>query len=322
MNNISEMNGLNYTIINEFILLGLSNLSEYQEILFIVFLVVYLLTVIGNLTIFIAIYTHSCLQKPMYYFLSNLSFLDICSTSVIVPRMLANFLTKECGISFLGCMVQLYAFIALLATEYFLLTAMAYDRYVAICNPLRYAIVMNRKFCVQMAGSSWTSGLLYSLLHTLLTSRLKFCGPHRISSFFCDLPPLLKLSCTETFINTIAIFAGGVLIGMFSFFFTCISYFKIISSVLKMNSKEGRTKAFSTCASHLTVFTLFLTSLIFVYLRPTPLYSLGSDRLVSLFYSVVTPFLNPVIYTLRNKEVQGVLRKAVSKIYFSVALRD
>ncbi|XP_078526650.1 olfactory receptor 5V1-like [Lissotriton helveticus] len=301
------------TAVLDFTLLGLSNLQMHQTSLFVLFISIYVLTVTGNLAICALITVDVNLHTPMYFFLIHLSFLDACSPSVTVPKMLANFLVNNRKISFGGCLSQLYFFISFLAAECFLLTAMALDRYVAICHPLRYTLIMNRAACAQLAMGSWCGGFLYSMAHTILTSLLHFCGSHEIHHFFCDLPPLLSLSCSDTFINSVLIFAGGVLIGVSSFILTLLSYIKILSTVLKSRSTRGRSKAFSTCISHLTVFTLFLTSLIFVYMRPKSSYSLDSDRLVSVFYSVLTPLLNPIIYTLRNRDITLALRTIFSK---------
>ncbi|XP_029435436.1 olfactory receptor 5V1-like [Rhinatrema bivittatum] len=305
----------NQTFVAEFILLGLSESETLQRAFFVLFLVVYMIALMGNLCMIVIIRISPHLHTPMYFFLSNLSFLDMCYVSVTVPKMLEDFLEGRRHISFSGCMTQLFFLIFLAGTEVFLLTIMAYDRYVAICNPLRYSMIVTRKLCVELAVFAWLAGFLNSFSNTVLVSHLPFCGPNVINHFSCDIPPLLKLSCSDTFINEITILIIGIFFGMSSFLLTLVSYIKIIACILKMNTVEGRHKAFSTCASHVTVVCLFYVTATFRYMRPASSYSLDiQDRVVSVLYSIVTPMLNPIIYSLRNKEVKRAVKRLMGKI--------
>uniref|UniRef100_A0A8C3SJP7 Olfactory receptor n=1 Tax=Chelydra serpentina TaxID=8475 RepID=A0A8C3SJP7_CHESE len=304
MQNITNIESGNQTTITEFILLGFGDLPELQILLFLLFLVIYIVTMAGNILIVALV-----LRTPMYFFLGNLSFLDLCYTTTNVPQMLVHLLVERKRISYAGCIVQLYFFLAFVGTECILLAVMAYDRYVAICNPLHYLVIMRKTLCLQLAGASWASGFLNSVVHTYFTFRLPFCGANQINYFFCDIPPLLKLSCGDTSLNEIILLAVGVFIGWTPFLCIVLSYVYIISTILKIRSTEGRLKAFSTCGSHLTIVLLYYGSSIFTYVRPISSYSLDNDRLISVLYSIVTPMLNPLIYTLRNKDVKGALRK-------------
>ncbi|XP_008836276.1 olfactory receptor 5V1-like [Nannospalax galili] len=296
------MEGKNQTAPSEFIILGFSNLSELQPFLFIIFLLTYVCTLGGNVFIIFVTMADSHLHTPMYYFLGNLAFLDICYTTTNVPQMMIHLLSEKKSISYGGCVAQLFAFIFFVGSECLLLAAMAYDRYIAICKPLRYSVVMRKELCRQLSASCWTGGFLNSLVHTILTFRLPFCGNNQINYFFCDIPPLLILSCGDTSINELALLSIGVFIGWTPFLCIVLSYLYIISTILRIRSSEGRHKAFSTCASHLLIVLLYYGSAIFTYVRPISSYSLEKDRLISVLYSVVTPMLNPVIYTLRNKD--------------------
>ncbi|XP_029430581.1 olfactory receptor 1019-like [Rhinatrema bivittatum] len=307
----------NQTAVTEFLLLGLSNLSYLKIPLFVLFLLIYCTTLVGNFLIISLIWTDSHLHTPMYFFLSNLSCLDCGCSTVIVPKMLSDFLVKRKTISFTGCFTQLYLFVVFACTEMLLLTVMAYDRYVAICYPLHYTSIMSKRICVRLAAGSWLSGLLYGLLHTFLTSRLSFCESNVINHFFCDIPPLLMLSCSEIVINLVAIFVSAVFLVIGAFSVAILSYIQIIRSILKIRSTKGQCKAFSTCSSHLTVVTIFYAAFAFTYMRPTSSYSLSKDRVVSVIYTALTPMLNPLIYSLRNKEVKTALIKIIQrKIYF------
>ncbi|KAM9120730.1 olfactory receptor 5V1-like [Pangshura tecta] len=299
----------NETAPTEFIIMGFSILQQLQFLLFGVFLVTYFCTLVGNISIIIIVCTDAQLRTPMYFFLGNLSFLDLCYTTTNVPQMLVHLLVERKRISYEGCIVQLYFFLAFVGTECILLAVMAYDRYVAICNPLHYLVIMRKSLCFQLAGAAWASGFLNSAVHTFFTFRLPFCGANQINYFFCDIPPLLKLSCGDTSLNEIILLAVGVFIGWIPFLCIVLSYVYIISTILKIRSTEGRLKTFSTCGSHLTIVLLYYGSSIFTYVRPISSYSLDSDRLISVLYSIVTPMLNPMIYTLRNKDVKGALRK-------------
>ncbi|XP_063171165.1 olfactory receptor 5V1-like [Candoia aspera] len=300
---------LNQTSIKEFILLGFSNYPEFQTFFFLVFFIVYLMTMLGNLCLILLVVSDSHLQTPMYFLLSNLSFIDLCYVTSTIPQMLANFLRESKAISYAGCMVQIFSLMSCVGSECILLAAMAYDRYVAICHPLLYPVIMSRKVCLQMVAGSWTGGFLNSLIHTLLTSALSFCGPTEIRHFMCDVPPLLELSCTDTSLNNIVLHVASVFIGISPGCFIVISYAFIASAILRIRSAKGRNKTFSTCTSHLTVVVTFFGTALFNYNRPNVGYSLDVDTLVSALYCVVTPMFNPIIYSLRNQEVKAALKR-------------
>ncbi|XP_029435433.1 olfactory receptor 6F1-like [Rhinatrema bivittatum] len=304
------MESENQTTVTTFILLGFSSFPELKILLFLLFGSVYILTIIGNITIIAVIKNDSHLHTPMYFFLTNFSFLEICYTSNIVPKMLYDILTENRSVSLLACIMQLYFFGSLGSTECFLLGVMAYDRYLAICHPLHYRTLMNNRACLQLAASSWLSGFLATLIAVSLFSQLHFCGPNKIKHFFCDLQPVLKLSCTDTFLpETIAgTFASIILLG--SCLLTIGSYVQIISTILRIPSSEGRQKAFSTCISHLTVVLIFYGAMIFMYVKPVTISSFDFNKILAVLYTVVTPVLNPFIYTLRNKDVKKALTKA------------
>uniref|UniRef100_A0A6J0VEQ9 Olfactory receptor 5V1-like n=1 Tax=Pogona vitticeps TaxID=103695 RepID=A0A6J0VEQ9_9SAUR len=299
----------NETVLTEFLLMGFSRLKELQLFLFLVFLVTYICTLVGNIFILTIASLDPQLHTPMYFFLGNLSFLDICYTTTNVPQMLVHLLSERKCITYAGCVIQLYFFISFVGPECILLAAMAYDRFVAICHPLNYTVIMRKSFCLQLASVSWASGFLNSALHTYFTFRLPFCGVNQLNYFFCDIPPLLKLSCGDTSLNEIILLVVGVFIGWAPFICIVLSYAYIISTILKIRSTEGRIKAFTTCSSHLTIVLLYYGSSIFTYVRPISTYSLEKDRLISVLYSIVTPMLNPLIYTLRNKDIKDALKK-------------
>ncbi|XP_067406783.1 olfactory receptor 8U3-like [Emydura macquarii macquarii] len=286
---------------------------ELQVPLFFLFLVIYVITLVGNLGMILLIRSNSQLHTPMYFFLSHLSFVDVCYSSVITPKMLVNFLAKSKVISFVGCAVQFCFFAGLGGTECLLLAVMAYDRYMAICNPLIYTVVMSRRSCSWLVSLSYGSSFLNSVAQTISTCQLPFCGPNAINNFFCDIMPLLKLSCIPTQVNEIVIFAAACFLGICSCLTILVSYFYVLSSMLKIHSTEGRRKAFSTCASHLTAVTIFYGTLFFIYLRPGSSHSQDTDKVASVFYTVVIPMLNPLIYSVRNREVKAALRKAMLK---------
>lgn len=273
------------------------------------FSIIYIVALMGNLAIILVIITNTSLHSPMYFLLGNLSFIDLCYMSATIPQMLVNFLRKSKTISYTGCMLQIFSLISCVGSECILLAAMAYDRYVAICRPLLYTVLMSRKVCFQMVVGSWTGGFLNSFIHTLLTSTLSFCGPKEIRHFMCDVPPLLELSCTDTAINNMILHTASVFIGISPCFFIITSYVFIASAILRIRSAEGRHKAFSTCTSHLTVVITFFGTALFNYNRPNAGYSLDVDTLVSTLYCIITPMLNPIIYSLRNQEVKAALRK-------------
>uniref|UniRef100_A0A8C3FS19 Olfactory receptor n=1 Tax=Chrysemys picta bellii TaxID=8478 RepID=A0A8C3FS19_CHRPI len=302
--------GRNHTVVTQFILLGLSDLPKIQALFFLVFLATYVITLTRNLLIFTLTLADAALHTPMYFFLMNLSFLEICYTSVTLPKMLANLLSEDKTISFTGCAVQMYFFLFLGGTECFLLGAMAYDRYVAICYPLRYTHIMNHTRCSEMmAAACWLCGILMPLGNVAWIFSLPYCGPNEINHFFCDIYPVLKLACGDTLRNEASILALSVLINLSSFLLVVVSYAQILSSILKTPSAKGRHKAFSTCSSHLTMVTLFYGSACAIYLRPKSNHTVEVDMLISLFYSVLSLVLNPMIYSLRNKEVKSALSR-------------
>ncbi|XP_075048073.1 olfactory receptor 12D1-like [Mixophyes fleayi] len=303
------MEKLNETSVKEFILLGLTNLPQLQTFLFITFLLFYLFTIAGNLSIVTVVVTDHGLHTPMYFFLGNLSFLDFFYSTTTVPKMLSGLLMEDNTISFHGCIVQLHVFHFLGSTEAMLLTSMSYDRYVAICNPLRYHVLMARTIYSQLAFCSWLVGFLYSLLHTILTSRLPFCRANKITHFLCDIKPLLKLACTDTHVNEglVTIVTGSVGIG--TFVLIVVSYAFIATHLQNIRSDQGRNKAFSTCTSHFTVVLLYYGTAFCTYLRPATKDSLEQDRIIAVLFTVITPALNPMIYALRNKDVKRALRK-------------
>ncbi|CAM4645757.1 unnamed protein product [Caretta caretta] len=303
----------NQTVSEVFILVGFSYLTRLQILLFLVFLVIYLVTLVGNLLIILLIKLNPSLHTPMYFFLLNLSFLEICYTSSVVPQLLAHLLVEQKTLSIAGCAAQMYIFTIMGLTECCLLAAMAYDRYIAICNPLHYRTIMSGQVCAQLVGASWTIGILVEVAQTTWIFSLPFCGSNRIHHFFCDIPPVIKRACTDTSKNQIVVLALSVLFIMSPFLLIILSYICIISTILKLPSVEGRRKAFSTCSSHLMVVTLFYGTALFTYLRPKSISTPEGDQLISLMYTVVTPVLNPIIYTLRNKEVKGAFRKTIGK---------
>ncbi|XP_018425523.1 PREDICTED: olfactory receptor 5V1-like [Nanorana parkeri] len=312
------MSWWNWTSDAGFILAGLSSDERIQTFLFVIFFLLYLISLGGNFTITATIWSDSKLHTPMYFFLGNLSFLDICYSSVTVPKLLLGLVGGSSEISYRGCMTQLYFYVSCCSTECLLLSVMGYDRYVAICDPMHYTIIMNKHKCLHLAVGIWLVGFATSVIHTIFTAQLPYCNSHRISHFFCDIPPMLKLACTDTFLNKILILTAGGFLGLSSFFLTLVSYIQIISSILKIHSNVGRRRTFSTCASHLVVVIIFFGSISFMYMRPTSSDSLEQDQLVSLLYAVLTPALNPIIYTLRNKEFKMALKRKVNQMLFSV----
>ncbi|KAM4663682.1 olfactory receptor 5G9-like [Discoglossus pictus] len=303
----------NHTFATRFILLGLSDIPHLQAICFLLFLLMYMVTLSGNSLLIVVVRFDARLQTPMYFFLSNLSVIDICFSSTIVPKILINTLAKDRSISILGCALQMYFHLALGATECIILAVMAYDRYVAICNPLHYNTIMNKTFCIGLAAGSWTVSFLNSVMHIVFTFQLPFCRSHHVDHFFCEMPPFFRLSCRDTWFNEVAMYISAGIIAMCSFCLTVISYIHIISTILKIRSSQGRHKAFSTCASHLTVVSLYYGTIMFMYLRPRSTHSPETDKTVSIIYTAVTPMLNPIIYSMRNKEVKGTIKKIVAK---------
>ncbi|XP_074076726.1 olfactory receptor 1G1-like [Macrotis lagotis] len=299
----------NKTSISEFLLLGLFERSEHQQLFFWIFLFMYLVTVIGNLLIIVAVASNTHLHTPMYFFLGNLSFADASFISTIVPKMLVNIQKQNNSISYSDCLTQLYFFIMFGALDEFLLAIMAYDRYVAICHPLHYTIMMSPQLCFLLILISWVVNALHSLLHTLLMNELVFCAKNTIPHFFCDLNPLLKLSCSDIFINELVILIIGGVASLIPFVCIIISYVYIALAILRMTSAKGKQKAFSTCSSHLSVVILFFGTVFGVYFSPSSNHSVHSDIIASVMYTVVTPMLNPFIYTLRNRDMKVALKR-------------
>ncbi|OCT69811.1 olfactory receptor 8H3 [Xenopus laevis] len=302
--------------VSGFIIQGFSDISELQISFFVLILIIYLFILLGNVITFLAISWNPHLHTPMYIFLQILSIIDISFTSTILPNLLNILFTQQNTISFLGCMTQMYVFMILASSEYFLLTAMSYDRYVAICDPLHYNIRMSRKHCAWLITAAFIVGFLDPVSIVIPISKLSYCASHLIDHFFCDVTPLLTLSCSSTFIVELLMYIEGTLLTFNSFLLTLISYIFIISAILKIRSSEGRQKAFSTCASHLTcVITLYVT-IICLYVRPSKSYSPERDKYFSLLYIVLGPVLNPLIYTLKNREFKSSFIRTMQKIKF------
>ncbi|XP_032631451.1 olfactory receptor 6N1-like [Chelonoidis abingdonii] len=308
-----EKEGENKTYITEFILLGFGNLPELQTPFFVLFLVIYLLTMAGNILILVLIVADQHLHTPMYFFLGNLSCFETFYTSTILPRMLASLLTGDRTISVGGCITQLYFFGFLVAVECFLLSIMSYDRYLAICKPLHYASLMNSKFCIKLVVGSWIGGFTSIAILIFMMSQLTFCGPNEIDHFLCDFTPVIKLSCSDTTLIILVTFIITAIFTLPLFLLTLASYVSIISTILSIPSTSGWRKAFSTCSSHLTVVTIYYGTLIIVYMSPDTDSLRDLNKVFSLCYTVLTPMANPLIYSLRNKEVKKALKKVTSK---------
>uniref|UniRef100_A0A8C4WI29 Olfactory receptor n=1 Tax=Gopherus evgoodei TaxID=1825980 RepID=A0A8C4WI29_9SAUR len=302
----------NQSTVTEFRLLGLSNFPEMQPLLFMSFLIIYLLILAGNLSIFVA---ELHLHTPMYFFLGNLACLETCYTSTILPRMLASLLTGDRTISVRGCITQFYFFGSLATTECSLLSMMSYDRYLAICKPLHYAALMNNKFCIKLVVGSWIGGFTSIAILIFMMSQLTFCGPNEIDHFFCDLTPIINLSCSNTHMLEVTAFIHSSIFTLPPFLLTLASYVCIISAILRIPSSTGRQKAFSTCSSHLIVVTIFYGTLVIVYLLSSSDALKDLNKVFSVFYGVLTPLVNPLIYSLRNKEVKEALRKTLLRIF-------
>ncbi|KAE8578477.1 hypothetical protein XENTR_v10023584 [Xenopus tropicalis] len=301
----------NQTTVYVLVLAGLSDLPSLQFPLFLVFLLIYLITLTGNLLILLLIFTDSHLHTPMYFFLGTLACLDMSLSSVTVPRMLFDLLRERRIISVPACITQVFFFFFFCTSEVFLLAVMSCDRYVAICRPLHYMQIMSWKVCVQLVLILLVIAAAYSLLQTLFLTKLRFCRPDALQSFFCDLPQLLQVSCSDTFINVLLIFLFGILLGGSPLGLTFYPYIPIITTVLKMTSKHTRSKAFSTCSSHLTVVSIFYSSAFFNYFRSNVNDHYAKNKVASVFYAILTPFLNPLIYSLRNQELKISLRRAL-----------
>ncbi|XP_047588650.1 putative olfactory receptor 2B8 [Lutra lutra] len=297
-----------------FILLGFSDRPQLELVLFVVLLIFYLFTLLGNTAIIALAQLDPHLQTPMYFFLSNLSFLDLCYTTSTVPQLLVHLRTADKSISFGGCVVQLFVALGLGGTECILLGLMAFDRYAAICKPLQYTVIMHPRLCALMASASWFIGLGNSSLQTVLLFLLPFCGRNKIDHFLCEVPALLKLACVDTTVYESEVFFVGVVILLIPLTLITVSYGRIVRAVLRIKSSAGQRKAFGTCVSHITVVSLFYGTAIYAYLQPSNNYSQDQVKFVSLFYAIVTPMVNPVIYTLRNKDVMGAMKKVLCRV--------
>ncbi|XP_005406164.1 PREDICTED: olfactory receptor 1078-like [Chinchilla lanigera] len=299
----------NDTRSSEFLLLGFSEDPELQPLIYGLFLSMYLTTVLGNLLIILAIVSDSHLHTPMYFFLSNLSFVDICFTSTTVPKMLVSIQTQTRAITYAGCITQMYFFLLFVELDNFLLAVMAYDRFVAICHPLHYPVIMNRPLCMLLVLLSWIVSVLHALLQSLMVLRLSFCTDLEIPHFFCELNQVVQLSCSDAFLNDLVMYFALVLLATVPLAGILYSYSKIVSSIRSISSAQGKYKAFSTCASHLSVVSLFYCTGLGVYLSSAATHSSQSSATASVMYTVVTPMLNPFIYSLRNKDVKRALKR-------------
>ncbi|KAM6218643.1 olfactory receptor 7D4-like [Rhynchocyon petersi] len=303
----------NQTAISKFILLGLSEDMDLQPLLFGLFLYLYLVCVIGNLLIILSVISDSHLHTPMYFFLSNLSFTDICFTSTTIPKMLVNIQTQNKVITYEGCLSQMYFFMIFAGLENLLLTVMAYDRFVVICYPLHYMAIMKPSLCGLLLLLSWVICLTYSLLQCLMVLRVSFCKETEIPHFFCELAQILKLACSDTLINDILLYCVTGLLGVIPLTGILFSYSRIISSIMGISSTGGKYKAFSTCGSHLSVVTLFYGAGLWVYLTSGTAHPSRKGSIASVMYTVITPMLNPFIYSLRNRDIKGAIRKLFSR---------
>ncbi|XP_039355173.1 olfactory receptor 14C36-like [Mauremys reevesii] len=301
----------NRTTLTEFLLVGFSDIRELQILHFVVFLVIYLVGLMGNLLIITAIALDHHLHTPMYFFLMNLSIIDLGSISVTIPKSMINSLMNTRLISYPGCVAQVFLFAVFIAADLALLTIMAYDRYVAICQPLHYERVMNRRACVQMAASAWITGIVYSAMHTGNTFKLPFCQSNVINQFFCEIPQLLKITCSDSYLSEVALIAFSFFLGLNCFVFIIVSYVHIFKAVLRIRSEQGRRKAFSTCLPHVTVVSLLLCTSFFEYMKPTSSSASNMDLMMGVLYSLVPPIMNPIIYSMRNKEIKAALKKLI-----------
>ncbi|XP_026515011.2 olfactory receptor 14A16-like [Terrapene carolina triunguis] len=293
----------------EFLLLGFSEVRELQILHFLLFLGIYLVALTGNLLVITLVVLDPRLHTPMYFFLVNLSILDLGSISLTVPKSMANSLLNTRSISYAGCVTQVFLFIFFTAVDFGFLTIMAYDRYVAICKPLHYETIMNRRACVQMAASAWITGVLLSTLHTGNTFAITFCGGNTVGQFYCEIPQLLKLTCSNLYLGEVGVISFNVFLGISCFGFIIVSYIQIFKMVLRIPSGQGRHKAFSTCLPHLTVVSLLLCTAVFAYVNPASSSPSGQVLMVGVLYSVVPPMMNPIIYSVRNKAIKGALKK-------------
>ncbi|XP_041513298.1 olfactory receptor 8B3-like [Microtus oregoni] len=310
------MNSANFSLVAEFILVGLTDKPELQMPLFLLFLGMYLVTALGNFCLIILTVLNSHLHTPMYFFLFNLSFIDICYCSVFTPQMLMNFILRKNVITYTECMTQLYFFIFFAVSECYVLTSMAYDRYMAICNPLLYNVAMSPKLCLNLMLGSYFISFSTAVAHTACMLRLTFCDANTINHYFCDIPPLLQLSCSSIYVNELVIFVVvsiNIIVPTSTVF---ISYGFILSNIFHISSSEGRSKAFGTCSSHILAVSLFFGSGAFVYFKPSTDGSMNEGKIYSVFYTNVVPMMNPLIYSLRNKDIKVALKKTlISRIF-------
>ncbi|XP_070592519.1 olfactory receptor 5AP2-like isoform X1 [Erythrolamprus reginae] len=304
----------NQTTVTEFILVGFMDHPELQIPLFIFFLLIYLITLVGNIGIIILTKIDAKLQTPMYFFLRNLSFVDISLSTTIAPELLTTFVTEHSTISFTGCITQFFFFAIFVTTEGCLLAVMAYDRFTAICNPLLYFVIMSKKLCTLLVIAAYTCGFTSSIIQTVIILNLNFCNSNTINHFFCDALPLLQLSCSDTHFAHIVNFILSSSIALTTFLTVLISYIAIVIAILKISSAQGRKKVFSTCASHLTTVTIFFGTIFFMYIRPGANFLMDKDKIISVFYTVVISSLNPLIYSLRNREVKDAFSRVRDKI--------
>ncbi|XP_072826823.1 olfactory receptor 5J2-like [Vicugna pacos] len=306
----------NFTVVTEFILLGLTDRAELKVVLFVLFLVVYAVTLVGNLGMVFLIQISPRLHTPMYFFLSCLSFVDACYSSAIAPKMLTNLLVVKGTLSFSACMVQHLCFGIFVTTEGFVLSVMAYDRYVAIYKPLLYSVRMAPRVYVPLITASYVGGIVNASVHSVATFSLSFCESNQIRHAFCDIPPLLALSCSDTRTNQLLLFSFVGSVEVVTILIILISYGFILLAILRVHSAEGRRKAFSTCDYHLTAVSIYHGTILFMYVRPSSSYALDHDMIVSVFYSIVIPMLNPIIYSLRNKDVKEAMKRVFGKLWF------
>ncbi|XP_069326148.1 olfactory receptor 5B2-like [Eulemur rufifrons] len=304
----------NSTEVNEFRLLGLTDTPELQVPLFVMFTLVYLITLIGNLGMIVLILLDSRLHTPMYFFLSNLSLADCVYSSAVTPKVILGLLTGDKVISYGGCVAQMFFFVAFASVDCFLLAVMAYDRHAAVCKPLHYTTTMTTSVCAHMVTGCYVWGFVESAIHTGFTFRLSFCHSNVVHHFFCDIPPILALSCSDIYMNEIVLFILASFNVAFALIVILTSYLFILIAILRMHSAEGQKKAFSTCASHLTAVTIFYGTVIFMYLQPSSSHSMDNDQMASVFYTIIIPMLNPIVYSLRNKEVNNAFKKAMEKM--------
>ncbi|OCT69121.1 olfactory receptor 1019 [Xenopus laevis] len=316
---------INVTIGNRFILLGLTNSSYQQAVCVLMFLTVYLITWLANSLLIIVVSINTHLRTPMYFFLINLSIIDISMSSSTLPKILQITFAQDKSVSLLECATQMFIILVLGVTECTILAVMAYDRYAAICKPLHYNTIMNKGLCIGLAAKCWIVGFINAVFQVFLTFQLPFCRSHHINHYFCEVPPFFRLSCQDTFFNVIAMYVAACVIVISSFFLILVSYVYIISTILKIRSSEGRLKAFSTCASHLSTVSLYYCTIMSMYLRPRSAYSPETDKTVSIIYTSVTPMLNPIIYSIRNKDIKLTIRKYLTskqKYFFQSSIHQ